>query len=156
VTRGHPVLLMSESCANDLFAAANLSHPLETGGILVGVYADGEAWVTSVIEVATSERGQSHYRIPAGATQPVVRSARIADPRVGYLGDWHTHPADSPPSPTDLTSLRFISYAHPRRPNPTMLVVRRTGQGYDLDARRIAGLNVVACEIRVTGPLPAG
>ena len=77
------------------------------------------------------------------------------DPRLGYIGDWHSHPADVPPSRTDLASLRLISYLHPRLPNPTLLVLRRTLEDeYDLDARRITAVNPTRCAIRITGDLP--
>lgn len=149
-----PVLLISESAEVAMVRAATRSYPLETGGILVGVHVDGHPWVTAAIEIPTTERGSHHYRIPQGATQPAVRSARRADPRLGYLGDWHSHPSIGGPSPTDLASLAFISIRHPRTPNPTSVVLRRTDTGYDLDARRIVTVTPRPCDIRRTGSLP--
>ncbi|GAA5040148.1 hypothetical protein GCM10023317_96510 [Actinopolymorpha pittospori] len=60
-----------------------------------------------------------------------------------------------PPSGPDLASLRLISYLHPRLPNPTLLVLRRTIEDdYDLDARRITAVNPKRCAVRITGDLP--
>jgi len=147
------VLLLSEEAAAAMREAARAAHPLETGGVLIGVYVDGVPWATRAVEIASADRGRRHYRIPGGTTQPAVRVARAEDGRLGYLGDWHSHPADAGPSTTDLASLALVSYRRPGRPNPTMVVVRRRDDQYVLDARRIVGVHVRACEIRLTGSL---
>lgn len=134
--------------------AAARAHPDETGGILVGVHLDGQPWVTAAIEIDSPDRGRHHYKIPSGTTQPAVRVARGGDPRLGYLGDWHSHPSDVGPSTTDLTTLAIFSLKHPRTPNPTLIVVRSTAHGYRLDARRIATISPRPCTLRFTGNLP--
>lgn len=148
-----PVLLLSESAAATMTGAAGASHPMEAGGVLVGVYADGLPWVTRAIQIPSARPRRHSYLIPAGATQPAVKNARRADARLGYLGDWHTHPDDVGPSTTDIASLAFISFRRPHRPNPTLVVVRRQGPGYALDARRTVGLHVRHCEVRFAGSL---
>jgi proteasome lid subunit RPN8/RPN11 len=155
VTHVQPELLIAESAVDQMKGAASLSHPLETGGILVGVHTDQQPWAIMAIEVPTSNRGRAHYHLPGGATRPAVLRTRAIDHRLGYIGDWHSHPADVPPSTTDLASLRLISYLHPRLPNPTLLVLRRTDEDeYDLDALRITAVNPRRCAIRITGNLP--
>lgn len=149
-----PTLLLSESAFAAMRTAADAAHPLESGGILVGVYVDGRPWVTRAIELASTDRGHNHYRIPGDATQPAVKAARAEDSRLGYLGDWHSHPADSGPSPTDLASLALVSYRRPRRPNPTMVVIRRRADQYVLDARRTVGIHLRVCDVRLAGDLP--
>lgn len=134
--------------------AAKRAHPDETGGILIGVYIDGHPWVTSAVEIASTDRSRSHYKIPAGTTHAAVRRARAIDNRLGYLGDWHSHPHDVGPSPTDLASLALISMKQPKMPNPTQIVVRRTDHGYLLDARRIVTFTPRSCTIGLTGSLP--
>jgi proteasome lid subunit RPN8/RPN11 len=149
-----PVLVLSESAETAMVVAAARAHPNETGGILVGVHLDGEPWVTRAIEIATDDRGRRHYKIPSGATQPAVRAARRVDPRLGYLGDWHSHPADIGPSPTDLATLAVFSIKHPRTPNPTLIVVRNNPDGRVLDARRIVTVTPRICDLRLAGDLP--
>lgn len=150
-----PILLLSESAQASMTAAAAKAHPNETGGILIGVHNDGgHPWVTRAIEIATNDRGHHHYKIPSGATQPSVHAARRTDPRLGYLGDWHSHPADIGPSPTDLATLALYSIKHPRTPNPTLIVVRNTPDGRALDARRIVTVTPRPCELHLTGDLP--
>lgn len=134
--------------------AAARAHPYETGGILIGVHLGEHPWVTVIVEIPTNERDRSHYRIPAGTTQAAVLRARAADSRLGYLGDWHSHPHDVGPSLTDLASLARISLKYPRLPNPTQIVVRRTDHEYTFDARRIVLLTPRICTIGLTGSLP--
>ena len=149
----NPPLLISEDAIESLFGAAGRAHPHETGGLLIGVYADGQPWVTQAIELPSAEMGRNRYRISSGATTPAVEIARKSDDRLGYLGDWHSHPQDVPPSPMDLASLRLISHSHPRSPNPTLIVVRRVGLGaYRIDARRIVAMRARPCTITATGP----
>lgn len=153
--RPSPVLALSESARDTMMAAASRANPYETGGILIGVdLRDGHPWVTVAIEIESDDRGRRHYKLPGGSTQPAVRAARLSDRRLGYLGDWHTHPGDSGPSPTDLATLARHSLAHPRRPNPTMIVVRNTEQGHVIDARRMVAVTSRPCEIRLMGDLP--
>jgi proteasome lid subunit RPN8/RPN11 len=137
-----------------MYAAATKAHPNETGGILVGVHLDGQPWVTHAIEVPTPDAGRHHYKIPAGVTQPAVLAARRTDHRLGYLGDWHAHPANVGPSPTDLATLALFSIKHPLTPNPTLVVVRRSGDTYVLDARRILAITPRQCDLRTVGDLP--
>lgn len=148
-------LWITEAARTTMTTAAARAHPVETGGILIGVYLDGHPWITTVVEIPTTSRGRSHYRIPAGATHAAVLRARAVDQRLGYLGDWHSHPHDVGPSPTDLASLALISMKRPRLPNPTQIVVRRTEVGYNLDARRIVTFAPRVCTFGLTGDLPS-
>lgn len=147
-------LWITEAASTAMTAAATQAHPDETGGILIGVYLDGHPWVTTAVEIPTTDRGRSHYRIPGGTDHPAVLGARAADHRLGYLGDWHSHPHDVGHSPIDLASLALISIKAPRQPNPTQVVLRRTDHGYTLDARRIVTLVPRVCTITLTGGLP--
>lgn len=147
-------LWITEAARTTMAAAAARAHPIETGGILIGVYLDGHPWITTAVEIPTTDRGRSHYRIPAGATHVAVLGARAVDHRLGYLGDWHSHPHDVGPSPKDLASLALVSMKRPRLPNPTQIVLRRTDHGYTLDARRIVAFTPRVCTIELTGALP--
>ena len=74
-----PLLVLSESAKELMLAAATEAYPNETGGILIGVYLDEAPWATCAVEIPTPDRGHHHYKIPAGATQPAVRTARRSD-----------------------------------------------------------------------------
>ena len=108
-----PQALMSENVSAALRRYARKADPDETGGILLGVRTNGRPWITGAVEIASRDRGRSHYRLPAGATTPVVTRARQQDPRLGYLGEWHSHPADIGPSPTDRATMRRLALRCP-------------------------------------------
>lgn len=148
-------LWLTESARDIMFSAAAQAHPNETGGILIGVYLEGHPWVTTAVEVPTTDRGRSHFRLPAGVDHSAVAAARTQDHRLGYLGDWHSHPHDVGHSSRDLATLALISVRSPLQPNPTQIVVRRTDRGYALDARRLVRVRTRICSITLTGGLPA-
>lgn len=143
-----------ESAAESLIAAAVAAHPLEAGGILVGVHVGTRPWITHVVQVRSAESGPLRYELPAGARHSVVARMRRQDSRLGYVGEWHSHPADSGPSLKDIESLERIAADRTSGcPRPLLVVVRRARGRYLLDAgqfvRRLRAVRLVAC-----GPLP--
>ena len=148
-----PQVLITERAAADLRRHARKAHPYETGGILLGVQTDARPWIAGVIEISTPDRGRSHYRLPRGTTTTAVRDARKTDPRLGYLGDWHSHPADVGPSPTDRATMRRLSLRSPRI-GIVLIVVRHGADGHWLDVRETS-LPLLRCrEAITTGDLP--
>jgi proteasome lid subunit RPN8/RPN11 len=143
-----------ESAAKSLLDAATTAHPAETGGILVGVLVGTRPWVTHAVEIKSSGSSAIYYELPAGVRHRVVAELRKQDHRLGYLGEWHSHPADVGPSRTDIASLRQIA-ADPTSgcARPLLIVARRTQDHYRLDAgqlvQRIRRVRLVTC-----GPLP--
>lgn len=145
-----------EDVAEQIRTWSSEAAPLETGGLLLGLYANGDPWITRVVLIESEGRTGSRYELPAGVTQDAVRQAQTEDPRVGYLGDWHSHPADVGPSPTDLGSLRWLARrAIGRGRRPPIIVVARLRKGrWLLDARM--GLRwpftTRTADVIVTGP----
>jgi proteasome lid subunit RPN8/RPN11 len=131
-----PKVLIAERAAADLRCRARKAHPNETGGILLGVRTAGRPWIMQAIEIPTPDRGRSHYRLPAGTTTAAVRSARNEDPRLGYLGEWHSHPADVGPSPTDRATMRRLALRSPRT-GIVLIVVRHGIDGHRLDVHEM-------------------
>ena len=146
-------VLLAESAQHRLIQAAKRAHPHETGGILLGVNANGTPWITQVVEIPSDDRGRSHYRLPGGQTQAAVRAAREDDPRLGYLGEWHSHPADVGPSPTDRATMRRLTYLLQPRFGPVLIVARRTSGGYNLDVRQIMFPRLCVRGLTPTGDL---
>jgi proteasome lid subunit RPN8/RPN11 len=147
---------ISETAREDMINAAGASHPLETGGVLVGVAlghspAGGRPWVTNAVEVRSRKSGPGYYELPAGARQLTVMRMRRDDPRLGYLGDWHSHPADVDPSGTDAHSVASAA-ASGDLPHPILFVVRRVDDGYQIDARQWTGSALRRLQIRSCGP----
>lgn len=109
-SRGLWRVWVSEAARDALMAAADAANPDETGGVLVGVVLKrgedtGRPWVTHAVEVPSRKSDRNHYELPAGARRRVVMRLRKSDSRLGYLGDWHSHPVNVGPSPTDIESI---------------------------------------------------
>jgi hypothetical protein len=108
--------------------------------------------VTHAVEVRSRKSGPGYYELPAGARERVVKRLRRDDPRLGYLGDWHSHPADLDPSRTDADSMASASVTGDCR-RPLLLVVRRAADGYEIDARQWTGAALRRLQVRGSGPL---
>lgn len=145
-------LLMSESAWHLIREAAMLSHPSEAGGILVGVRAEGTLWVTQAMEIKPSARARSSYLLPRGATRRLVKTARLVDSRLGYLGDWHSHPADVPASATDRSTL-LRTAVRDREPT-VLLVARRREMDYYPEVHQSRGDTIERCKVTFVGNLP--
>jgi integrative and conjugative element protein (TIGR02256 family) len=103
---------------------AEAAHPRETGGLLLGWWEGMMPIVADVIEVpdprATRTRWTRHEQSAASALEAALTSPR--DPNLGYVGEWHSHPADLGPSSRDISELRSISRQYP---NALVLAVVR-------------------------------
>lgn len=145
---------LSEAAAEEIRAAASGAHPNETGGVLVGVLTGTRPWITQAIHVPSTKATPIFYEIPAGARRKAVRAARRVDRRLGYLGDWHAHPADAGPSSTDLTTMSKLA-AHPKAgcPRPLLVIARHDGVDYDLDARQFVGVQLRPLRVISAGAL---
>lgn len=146
---------LSEAAAQLVVESARRAHPCETGGVLVGVLVNGRPWITSAVEVPSASPGTSSYLIPKGARHRAVAHARAGDHRVGYLGDWHSHPADVGSSPTDAAALMRV--ARNRRagcPHPLLMVARLRHDGYVPEVLQVDGDRLVATQLIAAGALP--
>ena len=148
---------ISDGAREDMIKAAAATHPTETGGVLVGVVLGGgpgigRPWVTQAVEVLSRRRGPSQYELPAGARERAVMRLRKHDTRLGYLGDWHSHPLNIDPSRTDADSMASISITGDCR-RPLLFVLRRVDDGYEVDARQWTGAALRRVQVRASGPL---
>jgi proteasome lid subunit RPN8/RPN11 len=84
--------------------------PHETGGILLGwTDTTGRVWIDRAIEVPAATSGTYHYERTSDVAQAALDTALAGEPEgspVGYVGEWHTHPAPAGPSDVDLDTLR--------------------------------------------------
>ena len=149
---------VSERAQVDMLEASVAAHPLETGGILVGVIgrtgkSGNRPWVTHAVAVASRKSGLAHYELPAQARVRAVMQLRKGDSRLGYLGDWHSHPANVDPSWTDVSAIESISISGDC-PRPLLFVIRRAQGGYVIDARQWTGASLRHLQVCDAGPLP--
>ncbi len=128
-------ILLVEDVARDLISLSARRAPQETGGILLGALGDGDPWVMCAIEVRPLRPAPSAYEIPKGITSDLVLAARQEDARLGYLGDWHSHPSDVGASWRDRATYRgALSFARWHGDTrPIMLVVRLRLTGWALE-----------------------
>jgi proteasome lid subunit RPN8/RPN11 len=130
-------------------------HPDEGGGVLLGVLtADGRPWITKAVTVASSEATGNSYVLPGSARPRTVDRARKHDDRLGYLGDWHSHPADLGPSAEDSRTMRRLARTTPGGPNPVLIIARRLAEGgYAIDARESSARRLRRLEVLAAGDL---
>jgi proteasome lid subunit RPN8/RPN11 len=122
-----PTVMITEPARRTMITAAAHLHPNETGGVLVGVLDDtGSPCITEAVELQPDQPSTDRYEVPEGRTTTAVDAARHRDRRVGYLGEWHSHPTDQPASATDHATMKALS-AHPDTGQPVLLVLRPTG-----------------------------
>jgi proteasome lid subunit RPN8/RPN11 len=104
--------------------AAESAAPHETGGLLLGWWEKGSIIIEHAI-VLNDANATTHswvrHEAEAQAALDRVRDARGSAP-LGYVGDWHSHPANVGASGTDIMSLKTASGQFQL---PLVLIVRK-------------------------------
>jgi integrative and conjugative element protein (TIGR02256 family) len=113
-----PVRVVVASNATDFIAQrAQQAAPKETGGLLLGWWEDTTVVIGHAVEVPDPNATTSTWTRHEDAAQATLEAALrdLGHPWLGYVGDWHSHPAMLDASPTDELSLRRASsqYAKP-------------------------------------------
>ena len=103
-------------------------HPNETGGVLMGYWAqNNEAVVTELISGGPCAKRDRYTFHPDGESQAKqIEAIYASSGRMHtYLGDWHTHPNGKLAlSPTDRRTMKTISRTtEARAPYPLMLIL---------------------------------
>lgn len=105
------VRIEPEASERALLLASN-ALPQETGGILLGCRVDGVVAVNRFLEVADRQASSLSYRRRhriAEAALAEALSVGDAGTVLGYVGEWHSHPAPLGASSQDLEELTRIS-----------------------------------------------
>ena len=101
-------LRISHACLKAATEVAESSLPRETGGILLGYWTSRYVHVAAVLEVPDLNAGATSYTMREIRAQEVLEAALADAPAaspIGYVGDWHSHPGQLPPSRTDHRTL---------------------------------------------------
>jgi proteasome lid subunit RPN8/RPN11 len=147
---------LTEAARDLIVEAAAVAHPKETGGVLLGVLAHGRPWITTAVEVPHAGATDVYYELADGAAPAIVDAMTLLDRRLGYLGEWHSHPADVGPSDLDARSMRVIAAdATAGCGRPVLIIARRGGATYELDARQLQHRRLRNLRLIDAGPLPA-
>lgn len=145
---------VSEEALPEVRERATDALPHETGGIVLGCLTATGVWITTFAEVQSKSPHLTRCLIPAGSTHPIVDQAHAADPRVGYLGDWHTHPVDTNASNVDLATLQDLAVGVFRR-RRLLALLRRVDRDWALDLWVMNRLRrPIRLEYELAGPLP--
>lgn len=114
-----------------LTATARRREPKETGGLLIGWVDDGTIVVRHILEVPDENATATSWtRGEARANEALAKFLAEAEhPWLGYVGDWHAHPAPVGPSKTDKRSLRKDSWSMRQ---PLALIVHRGDETLDV------------------------
>lgn len=146
---------ISERAQRELRRLAERALPSETGGVLVGCMIDERPAVMDVVEIHDETATDRHYRVPEGATANAVAAARQHDARLGYLGEWHTHPDGSGPSTLDVAAMLGAA-EDSGTSEPVLLLVAPTGDTPStLSAYVTTPAGLKDAGICTTGDLPA-
>jgi len=138
-----------------MVGAAKLAHPKETGGVLVGVRVHGRPWVTHALEIRSRDSGPAQYILDGDARQSAVDEIREIDWRIGYIGEWHSHPANTPPTSRDIRSIaRLARDPEAECPHPVLVVVRCKAANWVLDATQWQVARASHVRLIAAGGLP--
>lgn len=80
----------------------SVSEQVELGGILIGHKVHGTIVVTHVVAVPDPHATLSRYTLDSNRAQELLDKMRDRSPVAGWVGYWHTHPEDRPPSQMDM------------------------------------------------------
>lgn len=150
-----PAVLLTDNANKIMLSAATAAYPNETGGVLIGIYdGTGTPVITCAVELPSTRPSPSAYELPAGLTTKVVEHARELDLRVGYVGEWHSHPTDQSASSTDRATMRALA-RHTDTGAPILIVLRPKGDGiYDVEAHVELDGEFQTTQVVAVGPLP--
>ena len=123
-----PVVVDVHPEADEMIAvAAAAAHPRETGGLLLGWWDADRVVVRHAVEVPDPGATTSSWSRDEPTAQAVLDAvlAELHHPWLGYVGDWHSHPAPCGASSQDVTSIRRASRQY--REPLVLLVYRADG-----------------------------
>lgn len=157
MTRSTPSIDVRADAHETIASATAKRLPLEAGGILLGYREGDHVVITQALVVdgggATKDR---YVRDDVRANKRLAEflSDRAEDDPIGYVGEWHSHPAPSGPSAIDRNAMRAAAKA---AGGPVALLVFTpgdTGAYFGLIARRQRLGRVVTRDANVTLPAP--
>lgn len=136
---GGMVVRVAEATLSRGERLAREAVPREHGGVLLGWWeADSVAVVAELLSVPDPAAGPLRYRrrhAPAQARLDEYLLTRD-DPRCGYIGEWHSHPAPQGPSRIDRAELSALVR---QTGKPVALIVLALRRGGGLTVHGLVG-----------------
>lgn len=148
------VIDVSERAQEVIRQAARGAFPDETGGVLLGAVVDRCLVVAKAVEIKDVDATPISYRVGEGKVAEEVTRSRDGDRRLGYVGEWHSHPLGTGPSPKD-TVMMLNLVAESDTETPVLLLVHpQEDIGKDLHGFVTTAAGLKKAEISTTGDLP--
>lgn len=157
MTRSAPSIDVRADAHETIASETAKRLPLETGGILLGYREIDSVVITHALVVDDGGATKDRYvRDDGRANERLAEflSDRSGDDPIGYVGEWHSHPAPSGPSPLDRNAMRAAAKA---AHGPVALLIYTpagTGAYFGLIARRQRLGRVATRDANVTFPPP--
>jgi proteasome lid subunit RPN8/RPN11 len=150
------VVDLTETARQAMLELSQAALPDETGGVLIGCLVDGRPLIAEAIEVPDQHATDRSFTISEGRVPEVVAEATRHDHRLGYLGEWHSHPDGAEPSPADIGTMLVLAGAEASQFHaPLLLLVHpsTTGPG-DVRAFSTTDSRFTSATLSVAGDLP--
>jgi integrative and conjugative element protein (TIGR02256 family) len=121
------------AAAKLMHVAAKEAEPYETGGLLMGWWDKNTIIIEGAITVNDPKATETSWVRHEDMAQQKLDDVRSGDHDeiVGYVGDWHCHPANFSASYTDICSLKKNSKQYNL---PVVLIVRKPGDQLEFHA----------------------
>lgn len=120
-----------------LFLVSKGYYPNEFGGLLIGRYLDDNRLLSIedfILPLKYKSSRFSFVRDVEGLRDRLTGNY-IKNPSLIYVGEWHTHPDNSPvPSITDFEALQqIVNHTEVYITNPVMLILGINTDSYEAD-----------------------
>lgn len=168
MTRPSPSIDVREKAYETITSETAKRLPVEAGGILLGYREGSTVVVTHALAVDSRAATTDRYVRDDGLANALLTeflAPRATDDPIGYIGEWHSHPAPSGPSPIDVAAVRATAKVSD---GPIALLVHAPGKagglvGLIARRRRLGRPTVREARVSVPpsrfaplGPLPTG
>lgn len=112
---------------NSLVEKGKSHYPNEFGGFLVGYYADDNKHlhITDTILPKSFKASKYSFERSTKGIEKKLGNYFKETPKKFYVGEWHTHPDNSPiPSSTDISAINaIINNQYACLANPVLLII---------------------------------
>ncbi|QKJ18943.1 SAVED domain-containing protein [Microbacterium hominis] len=157
MTRSAPSIDVRADAHETIASETAKRLPLETGGILLGYREMDNFVITHALVVDGGGATKDRYvrdDVRANERLSEFLSDRAEDDPIGYVGEWHSHPAPSGPSTIDRNAMRGAAKAADRSVALLVFTPGDTGAYFGLIAQRQRLGRVVTRDANVTLPAP--
>lgn len=120
-------LEVEDELLNKLLKIGKSHYPKEFGGFLIGYYSEGNRHlhITDTILPKKYQASKYSFERSTQGIETELTEFYIGNPRKVYVGEWHTHPDNSPiPSATDISAINtIINSKNTSIANPVLLII---------------------------------